>query len=136
MISAARSEHRRLLRIVVRVQRRARRAMAGETGVPLEMLDELIEDLKRHFATEEAPGGIYEALEAQPDIAPDVARLRSDHQSLQTWAGLVRTRVAVPDAPNEAAEHVEAFLRALADHESKEEQLMQRLRSTPDGSEA
>ena len=125
MITNTRSEHRQLLRAVVSLQRQTRRTMAGAGAVPLHELDKLLADLADHFATEEASGGIYDRLAAKPELAGDVRRLRVDHQTLQTWGQLVRDRAAVPDAPQEAAEHVGAFLRALADHEAREEQLIQ-----------
>ncbi|MAG58159.1 MAG: hypothetical protein CMJ83_17880 [Planctomycetes bacterium] len=128
MIISARAQHRRLLRTIVRILRRFRPPSDGSPPrVPLDLLDELLTDLSAHFAEEEGPGGLYERLDGEPTLATDVARLRSDHVHLAAWGRVVRERAAWDDAPLEAAEHVSAFLRALGEHEAKEEQLIRKL---------
>lgn len=116
-------EHRALLERVVRLKRRVTgcapaRAWSRDEA---EELEQVVATLREHFAREESPGGMY----AQLGEVPETDRLRDEHRLLLSWGRDLCVRSRDPTADGQAlARSTDEFLTALAEHESREEELL------------
>lgn len=101
---------------------------AREEGAIASMADDLLEYLEHHFEAEERPGGFFDAvLKNAPRHESHVAELRAEHAALRESLQAVRKRIEAPykEASEEVVADVAAFVKAMRDHERRENALIQ-----------
>lgn len=92
-------------------------AVASDPDEIADLYQQLLQDLPRHLAEEEAPGGMFErVLEVAPDLAPEVEKLRGEHDAL-----LRQLYEMTPHAPGSRAQR-RLFLEGMYAHEFSEGQ--------------
>lgn len=117
-------EHRRIMTLVERLERHR-----GLTDLPT-LLEELHELLVDHFAHEQFPGGLYEALGAFDSAYHEELRLLvREHCELLSYTRgvLERSRVAVAADAMPLLHEVGTVIARLREHEHREHALTSKL---------
>ena len=92
----------------------------------LTQLEALDEDIRRHFASEEARGLSARLMETLPDASNEISRLSSEHAEMVALLGRIRGRVrqCSPLAVQELADDLALLLELLYAHEASEDRLL------------
>jgi len=91
--------------------------------------ESLVPWLKRHFAEEEEPAGVFESIERHdPRHSHEIGILVGEHQAMldqvDALANMARSVKDEPGLNPELSESVRAFILALRLHERKENRLL------------
>jgi len=126
-------EHREIMALVSRIEAR------GQSEELAPLLKALHDRLADHFAHEQFPGGLYEAMGASgPEHHEDLKVLVREHCTLLSTArGLVERARSVTSAGRDALLlEVGAMIAALRAHEEREHRLASKLRAEAEASPA
>lgn len=88
-------------------------------------LSELRQALEAHFFLEESGGYLSAVLALAPERNLAVARLESDHSRMQGGLAALLCEALLARSREELRTNVSAFLGVLADHERRENELVQ-----------
>lgn len=88
-------------------------------------LSELRQALEAHFFLEESGGYLSGVLALAPERSLAVARLESDHSRMQGSLAALLCEALVARSREDLRKNVSAFFDVLADHERRENELVQ-----------
>ncbi len=94
---------------------------------PPELLSELKTELARHFAAEEAEDYFGTVLEEEPNLADDVAALKSEHHTMLTSVDALAASSQTEQRWGELALPTLALIAQLERHEAAETKLLRGL---------
>lgn len=92
------------------------------------ILEKMREEVKHHFAEEEAGGCLDEAVSRCPGLSPELKRIEAEHPEIlaQIESLIEKSRILPPTPQNQVAIHREfdALYRKLQAHEAAENRLL------------
>ncbi len=118
LVDIAIADHRTVQKLLVDLRE------ADEVGALRRCLSDLKAFAERHFAIEEAPEGLYEAIAlAAPHFQRRIEAVRAQHGELLAEIEAFLDALAGDALPEGARERADALVRAISAHESEENNL-------------